>query len=83
MDEVDIEVNPRFVIKGFGTGPRAVDRLLKVLLPVSKAVTERQEQEKDIAKTAAELRGKQELLATRKKMNEGKADNGYLMSGRK
>ena len=44
---------------------------------------ERQEQEKDIAKTAAELRGKQELLATRKKMNEGKADNGYLMSGRK
>jgi hypothetical protein len=79
MDEIDVHANPRFIIKDFGTEPRAVDRLLKVLLPVSKAVAARQEEEKDTAKMAAELRGKQELLKTRQKRNREMEGSKYLM----
>jgi transcription-repair coupling factor (superfamily II helicase) len=79
MDEIDAGANPRFVIKDFGTDPRAVDRLLKVLLPVSKAVTAKQEEEKDTAKMAAKLRGKQELLKTRQKMSQGNDASKYMM----
>eukprot|EP00535_Pseudo-nitzschia_heimii_P007971 CAMPEP_0197177938 /NCGR_PEP_ID=MMETSP1423-20130617/3368_1 /TAXON_ID=476441 /ORGANISM="Pseudo-nitzschia heimii, Strain UNC1101" /LENGTH=1146 /DNA_ID=CAMNT_0042627565 /DNA_START=145 /DNA_END=3585 /DNA_ORIENTATION=+ len=71
MDEIDVEAHPRFVVKNFGTGKQAVDRLLKVLLPVARTVYQQQEKEKETAKTAVELRNKRELLEERKK--NGKA----------
>lgn len=81
MDEVDIEQYPRFVIKDFGTEPKAVDRLLKVLLPIAKVVFEKQEVEKDHAKVAAELRGRTELLQRRKKENEQKEMQKSFLPG--
>ena len=58
LGKVDVEMYPRFVIKDFGTGPKAVDRLLKVLLPAAQAVFQKQEEEKDNARAAANLRKK-------------------------
>lgn len=81
LDEIDIEQYPRFVIKDFGTGPKAVDRLLKVLLPYAKVVHEKQEGDKDSARVAAELRDKQELLRQRKKKNDSfDAQKSYLIT---
>jgi len=79
LDEVDIELYPRFVIKDF-TPKKCVDQLLQVLLPVAKVVNEKQEDEKEAAKTAAELREKQELLRTRKKINDAKERDKFLMN---
>lgn len=70
LDDIDIEMYPRFVLKDFGTGPKAVDRLLKVLLPYAKVVYEQQEADKDSAKVEAELRERREMLQQRKKKNE-------------
>ena len=70
LDDIDIEMYPRFVLKDFGTGPKAVDRLLQVLLPYAKVVYEQQEADKDSAKVAADLRDKRELLQQRKKKKE-------------
>jgi transcription-repair coupling factor (superfamily II helicase) len=70
MEDVDVEQHPRLVIKDFGTEPKAVDRLLKVLLPVAKVVFSKQEQEKENAKVAAELREKRGLLHQRKKESD-------------
>jgi len=70
MDEIDLEQYPRLVIKNFPDDNKAVDRLLKVMLPVAKVVFEIQEGDKDQAMVAASLREKQELLRTRKKKNE-------------
>lgn len=70
MDEVDLEQYPRFVVRDFQDADKAVDRLLKLLLPVAKIVYEKQEDQAEAARMAAELRDKQELLRQRKKTNE-------------
>lgn len=70
LDEIDLDVHPRLIIKDFGTEPKAVDRLLKVLLPVAKVILERQSEEKEQAKVAADIREKQALLSQRKRENE-------------
>jgi len=72
MDEIDLDQYPRFVLKNFGKAdsPKAVDRLLKVLLPIAKVVYETQQSQADAAKEAADLRQRQELLRTRKRQNE-------------
>jgi transcription-repair coupling factor (superfamily II helicase) len=70
MDEIDLEQYPRMVIKDFGDDRQAVGRLLKVLLPVAKVVYDKQEEDKDQAKVAANLRDKQDLLRTRKKKSD-------------
>lgn len=79
LDEIDTELHPRLVMKNFGTGPKAVDRLLKVLLPVAKVVQDRQNTEKEQAKVAADLREKRELLSVRQKENDAKETQQFLM----
>eukprot|EP00977_Amphora_coffeiformis_P000747 scaffold162_cov176-Amphora_coffeaeformis.AAC.7 len=69
MDEVDVEQYPRFVVRDFSRS-KGADRLLKVLLPIAKITYERQENQAEQAKAAAELREKQEMLRSRKKANE-------------
>merc|ERR1711937_905341 len=81
MDQIDIEAHPRFEIKNFGTGKQAVDRLLKVLLPIARAVYLQQEKEKESAKAAVELRNKRELLEERKKMNAKAESQQFMMRG--
>mmetsp|Transcript_12807 Transcript_12807/g.28342 ORF Transcript_12807/g.28342 Transcript_12807/m.28342 type:complete len:1192 (+) Transcript_12807:60-3635(+) len=69
VDEVDIEKYPRFVVNGLDevkAGTR-VDSLLKVLLPASKVVYEKQQKDKEKAKVAAELREKRELMKKQQK----------------
>ena len=71
MNEVDIEQYPRLVVKNFGeVDTKTIDKLLKVLLPIAKVVYEQQEQDKDSAKVAADLREKQSLLKTQSKKND-------------
>jgi hypothetical protein len=77
MDEVDLGQYPRFIMNDFGNDDKAVDRLLRVLLPVAKVVCDIQQKEGEKAKAHADLRSKQELLQTRKKKNE-KAENKRL-----
>jgi transcription-repair coupling factor len=79
LNDVDIEQYPRFVVKDFGDGPKAVDKLLKVLLPAAKVVYDKQEADKESAKIAAELRDKRESLQKRKKANEATDQHRYLM----
>ena len=78
LHEVDIEMYPRFIIKGFSQN-KCVDQLLKVLLPVAKVVHAKQEAEKELAKTAAELRDKGDLLLQRKKLNDSNDRERYMM----
>lgn len=66
MDEIDVEQYPRFVIRGFQSESKAVDLLLKLLLPIAKVVYEKQESQAEHAKAAVELRKKQQLLRNRK-----------------
>ncbi|GAX20856.1 transcription-repair coupling factor [Fistulifera solaris] len=66
MDEIDIDQYPRFVIRNFESESKAVDALLKLLLPISKVVHEKQESQAEQAKAAVELRKKQDLLRNRK-----------------
>jgi hypothetical protein len=70
MDEVDLEQYPRFVVKDFVNSEKGVDRLLKLLLPIAKVVYEKQEEQAEAARMAADLRGKQDLLRQRKKSLE-------------
>eukprot|EP00538_Stauroneis_constricta_P012649 CAMPEP_0119564576 /NCGR_PEP_ID=MMETSP1352-20130426/27431_1 /TAXON_ID=265584 /ORGANISM="Stauroneis constricta, Strain CCMP1120" /LENGTH=1119 /DNA_ID=CAMNT_0007613347 /DNA_START=116 /DNA_END=3475 /DNA_ORIENTATION=+ len=70
FDEVEIEQYPRFIIRDFGKGPKAVDRLLKFLLPLAKVVLDKQENDKDAAKMAAELREKREAIDKQRKAQE-------------
>jgi hypothetical protein len=71
MEEVDIDQYPRFVVRDFNV-KKGVDQLLKVLLPIAKIVYDKQEDQAEQAKAAAELREKQELLRNRKKANEAR-----------
>ena len=68
---LDIDQYPRFIVRDFNP-KKGVDRLLKSLLPIAKIVYERQEDQAEQAKAAAELREKQELLRSRKKANEAR-----------
>jgi transcription-repair coupling factor (superfamily II helicase) len=80
VDDVDWEQYPRIVIRDFSpvvdatvsssANAKSVDKLLKVLLPIAKVVTEVQTRQADEARVAADLRQKQELLRTRKRQNE-------------
>lgn len=73
LDEIEVRNYPRFVIKKLSPtvkeGAR-VDALLKVLLPPSKVVFQKQQGDKEKAKVAAELREKRELIAKQKKEQE-------------
>jgi len=80
LEEIDAEHHPRFVIRNFGSGQKAVDRLLKALLPVAKAVYQQQEREKATAKSAVELRKKRELMQQRNKEAEEIENQKYSLS---
>ncbi len=70
MDEIDVEQHPRLVMRNFSPGKQAVDRLLKVLLPVARTVYQQQEKEKANARQAVELRNKRLLMEQHKKMSD-------------
>ena len=80
LDEIDIEQYPRFVIKDFGKGPKAVDRILKVLLPSAKVVYEKQEADKDSAKVAAQLRERRAMLERKQVENEENEASRLLLN---
>jgi hypothetical protein len=80
MSEIDLELHPRFVVKNFGSGPKAADKLLKVLLPIARTVFIKQEEEKENAKQAVELRDKRQLLAQRKKKGDEKDTRKFGMN---
>jgi len=77
LDEVDVEQYPRFVVKQFDkvkAGQR-VDALLKVLLPASKVVYNKQLKDKEDARVATDLRDKREFMKKQQKerlASEGK-----------
>lgn len=82
LSEVDTDNYPRFVVKGLGKTAKKgirVDALLKVLLPPSKVVFQKQQRDKEKAKVATELREKRELIAKQKKEQEklGSRRMGY------
>ena len=79
IDDIDIEQYPRLVMKNFENDDKVVDRLLKVLLPVSKVVYEKQEAQAEEAKVAADLREKQELLKQRRKENDARETQRYSL----
>ena len=73
LSEIEICNYPRFVVKKMGKSVKEgarVDALLKVLLPPSKVVFEKQQRDKEKAKVAAELREKRELIQKQKKEQE-------------
>lgn len=70
MDEIDLEQYPRLVVKDFGTGDKAADRLLKLLLPVAKVVYQKQQEQAANAKAAAALRERREQMRERKRIND-------------
>ena len=70
MNEVDLEQYPRFVMKNFGSTAKATDRLLKVLLPISKIVYDKQAEQAEQAQAATALRDKQEQMKNRKQVVE-------------
>ncbi len=73
LSEIETSNYPRFVVKKLGKSVKEgsrVDALLKVLLPPSKVVFEKQQRDKEKAKVAAELREKRELIAKQRKEQE-------------
>mmetsp|Transcript_5616 Transcript_5616/g.11583 ORF Transcript_5616/g.11583 Transcript_5616/m.11583 type:complete len:1097 (-) Transcript_5616:41-3331(-) len=72
MDHIDLEQYPRFRIRNCGApgDKKSIDLLLKLVLPLSKAVYEKQENEAEQAKAAADLRNRQELMKKRRAANE-------------
>lgn len=79
VEEVDLEYYPRFIVKNFDDGPKAVDKLLKVLLPSAKIVFERQEKDKETAKQAAQIRDKrEEMKQKRKKLDKIEVQRTFL-----
>ena len=83
IDEVDVENYPRFIIKDFDAvkqGQR-IDALLKVLLPASKVVFEKQKADKEKAKIAAELREKREMMKKQQKERDSMSARNLGLSG--
>jgi hypothetical protein len=70
MTEVDLEQHPRLVIPNFGSTEKAVDRLLKLLLPLAKIVHEKQLTQAVNAQAAAALREKEESMKLHRQMSE-------------
>lgn len=72
LDEIEIQNYPRLVVPNLGSAKQGarVDALLKVLLPPSKVVFNKQQRDKEKAKVAAELREKRELIQKQKKEQE-------------
>mmetsp|Transcript_22691 Transcript_22691/g.40604 ORF Transcript_22691/g.40604 Transcript_22691/m.40604 type:complete len:515 (-) Transcript_22691:69-1613(-) len=73
LSEIEVDNYPRLVMKKLGKSVKKgarVDALLRVLLPPSKVVYQKQQRDKDKAKVAAELREKRELIAKQKKEQE-------------
>mmetsp|Transcript_8670 Transcript_8670/g.19467 ORF Transcript_8670/g.19467 Transcript_8670/m.19467 type:complete len:1240 (+) Transcript_8670:342-4061(+) len=73
LSEIEVNSYPRLVMKKLGKSVKKgarVDALLKVLLPPSKVVFQKQQRDKEKAKVAAELREKRELIAKQKKEQE-------------
>jgi len=73
LSDIDTNNYPRFVVKNLANSTKKgarVDALLRVLLPPSKVVFQRQQRDKEKAKIAAELREKRELIAKQKKEEE-------------
>jgi hypothetical protein len=84
LDDINNEEYPRFIIKDLGSvkeGAR-VGALLKVLLPATKVVFEKQESDKEKAKVAHELREKREAMKKQKKENDSleRRRMGYAMT---
>lgn len=79
IDEIDYEHHPRFVMKNFGTGKQAVDRLLKVLLPIARTVYQQQEKEKENTKHAVELRNKRLLMEKQRKISDQQKSGSFVM----
>lgn len=73
LSEIEVHNYPRFIMRGLGKSVKKgsrVDALLRVLLPPSKVVFQKQQRDKEKAKVAAELREKRELIAKQKKEQE-------------
>jgi transcription-repair coupling factor (superfamily II helicase) len=75
MEEVDLEQYPRFVVRNFEADVNskkgsAVDRLLKVLLPIAKIVHEKQIQQAEDAKAAVAIRERQETMKRSKEIQD-------------
>mmetsp|Transcript_24990 Transcript_24990/g.36953 ORF Transcript_24990/g.36953 Transcript_24990/m.36953 type:complete len:1110 (+) Transcript_24990:134-3463(+) len=69
LDEIEIDEYPRFVVRNMNKAKKGsrVDILLKLLLPASKVVYQKQLADKEKAKVAADLREKRELMKKQKK----------------
>ena len=67
MDEVGLEQYPRFVVRDFGSAEKAVDLLLKVMLPMSKVVFDKQNEQAEEAKVAVELRDRHKVIGKKKR----------------
>lgn len=66
VDDIDIDQYPYFIIRGLKEKGK-VDTLLKLLLPLSKIVFEKQNAEAENARAVSELRDKQEKLRNSRK----------------
>jgi len=81
IDEIDIETYPRLVIPALSQHPQnsRVDVILKTLLPIVRVIAQIQENNKDKAKVAAELREKREIIKLKRKEEEAqeKRRSGY------
>jgi hypothetical protein len=73
IDTANVEQYPRFIVPDLPQKSGRyviVDHLLKVLLPAAKVVFEKQEDDKEKAKVAAEIRQKREILRVKSKEND-------------
>jgi len=72
LDEIRIDEYPRFLVRGLSgvDAGKRVDALLRVLLPASKVVYDRQQEDKEKAKVAAELKEKRQAMKKTKKEQE-------------
>ena len=70
--DIDYKRQPFFRIRDFGKpdGKKAVDLMLKFLLPLSKIVIEKQENEAEKAKARADLRERTDVMRRRQSANE-------------
>lgn len=82
IDEVDMEKYPRFVIPDFGSVKKGarVGAILKLLLPVVKVVAKNQDEDKEKAKMAVDLRDKREQMKKKRKEQgeQERLKNGYF-----
>ena len=73
LSEIEVHNYPRFIVRELGKSIKKgsrVDALLRVLLPPSKVVFQKQQRDKEKAKVAAELREKRELISKQKREQE-------------